>query len=111
MSNVQVITLSNRQYVLVPRAEFVKLQRRAGVQAVGVDAIEHARESIAAALVRARAHAKLTQGELAERLGKSQAMVTGAESGRVRVGERYVASVLAACGLPPDWKPPRRRAR
>ena len=39
------------------------------------------------------------QEQLAERLGKSQAMVSGAESGRVRVSSRYVAAVVEACGL------------
>lgn len=43
-------------------------------------------------------------------------MVSGAESGRVNVSERYMRSVLKACGLPEDWKPvkpakPRKRAR
>jgi hypothetical protein len=32
-------------------------------------------------------------------------MVSGAESGAVRIGARYVAAVLKACGLPKDWKP------
>jgi hypothetical protein len=35
-------------------------------------------------------------------------MVSGAESGAVHVGEKYVAAVLEACGLPKDWKAPKR---
>ncbi len=72
------------------------------------------RDSIAQDLRKAREHAGLTQNELAERLGKSQTMVSQAESGSARVSERYVRSVLAACGLPEDWngqEPARTRKR
>jgi transcriptional regulator with XRE-family HTH domain len=51
-----------------------------------------------------REAAGLTQVELSKRLKKSQAFVSGAESGASRVGERYVIAVLKACGLPEDWK-------
>jgi transcriptional regulator with XRE-family HTH domain len=54
----------------------------------------------------ARDKAGLSQPELAKKLRKSQSMVAGAEAGRVRVGERYVAAVLRACKLPKDWKSP-----
>jgi transcriptional regulator with XRE-family HTH domain len=54
----------------------------------------------------ARRHAGLTQMALAQRLGKSQAFVSMAESGRAVVGDRYVQAVLAACGLPPSWGAP-----
>jgi hypothetical protein len=40
-------------------------------------------------------------------MGKSQAFVSMAESGRAVVGDRYVHSVLAACGLPPTWGAPK----
>lgn len=65
----------------------------------------YAEASIARALKVAREHAGFSQDELAAKLGKSQSMVAGAEAGRVRVGEHYVAAVLKACGLPKDWRP------
>ena len=40
--------------------------------------------------------------DLAKRLKKSHAFVSGAESGTSRVGERYVKAVMAACGLAED---------
>jgi transcriptional regulator with XRE-family HTH domain len=69
-----------------------------------VDAVEFARTSIANDLRAMREAAGLTQVELAKKLKKSQAFVSGAESGSSRVGERYVLAVMAACGLPEDWK-------
>jgi transcriptional regulator with XRE-family HTH domain len=61
-----------------------------------------------------REHAGPTQAELAERLGKSQTMVSQAEGGTARVSEHYVKAVLKACGLPEDWsgaKKARKRVR
>lgn len=63
-----------------------------------------ARESAVATRVReARKHVGLTQLELARRLGRSQTMVSHAESGVARVNERYVGAVLRACGLRRTW--------
>ena len=45
----------------------------------------------------------LTQAELAKKLGVKQPIVSKAECGTGRVGERYIARVLKACGLPKDW--------
>ncbi len=46
-----------------------------------------------------RQDAGLTQAELAKRLGRSQAVVSLAESGGTRIGERYARRVMVACGL------------
>ena len=51
----------------------------------------------------ARRHSGLSQAGLAKRLGKSQAFVSLAESGRAVVGDRYLRAVLDACGLPSRW--------
>lgn len=67
------------------------------------DGVAWAHAEIARTLVRTREKAGLSQDELAERLKKSQALVSRAESGEVRVGEQYMAAVLKACGLPADW--------
>jgi ribosome-binding protein aMBF1 (putative translation factor) len=99
---VNVIKLDGREYVILPKADYLKL---AGKDLEGaVDAVEYARKAIGEDLRSAREHAGLSQAELAEKLGKTQPMVSGAESGSIRVGERYVATVLKACGLPKSWK-------
>lgn len=46
-----------------------------------------------------REHAGLTQAELARRLDRSQTVVSLAETGGTRIGERYVRTVMVACGL------------
>jgi transcriptional regulator with XRE-family HTH domain len=55
----------------------------------------------------ARRQAGLTQAQLAKRLGRSQATVSQAESGRSRVSERYVNKVLEACQLEAGWGLPK----
>lgn len=101
------VKLGKKTYVItiMPKAEYLKL-RKGEVPPNTVDAIAYARDLLAADLLAAREHADLTQEQLAERLGKSQTMIARAEAGNVSVGERYVAAVLKACGLPKDWKPP-----
>ena len=107
MSHPQTIKLGKTEYVILPKAEYLRLQTMAGIPARSVDAIEYARVSIGGTLKAAREHAGLTQAELAKALKKSQPMVSGAESGTISVSERYVRAVLKACGLPEDWKGPK----
>ncbi len=104
-----MLTIHGVEYVVIPRAEYLK--QVAAVPAGSVEAGAFVRESVAEALRAARAHAGLTQEQLAAELGKSQTLVSQAELGRERVGERYVAAVLKACGLPKDWKPSKSAAR
>jgi ribosome-binding protein aMBF1 (putative translation factor) len=107
----QTIKLGKTEYVILPKAEYLNLQALAGIPAGSVDAVEFARASLARDLRSAREQAGLTQGELAARLGKSQPMVSGAESGTISVSERYVAAVLKACGLPADWSAPKAKRK
>lgn len=108
MSNAQTIKLGKTEYVILPKAEYLRLQSIAGIPAGSVDAIDFARTSIGTTLRAAREHAGLTQAELAKALKKSQPMISGAESGSISVSARYVAAVLKACGLPEDWTGPSR---
>lgn len=104
------LTVGGVEYVVIPKADYLRMQD----SGLGVDAHEFLRGSIAKDLRKAREHAGLTQAELADRLGKSQTMISQAESGTARVSERYVLSVLKACGLPEDWngqEPARARKR
>ncbi len=103
MASIQTIKLGKTEYVVIPRAEYLKLQEQAGIPAGSVDAVAFARSSIGETLKQARKHAGLTQAELAAKLKKSQPMISGAEGGTISVSERYVAAVLKACGLPKDW--------
>jgi DNA-binding XRE family transcriptional regulator len=96
------------EYIVIPKAEYLRMQ---DVQPTSgsVDARTFVRRSIAVDLRAAREHARLTQAELAKRMGKSQTLVSQAESGTARISERYVHAVLATCGLPANWSGPRSR--
>jgi ribosome-binding protein aMBF1 (putative translation factor) len=111
MSSPQTIKLGKTEYVILPKAEYLRLQSLAGIPAGSVDAVEYARASIGATLRDAREHAGLTQAELAKQLKKSQPMISGAESGTISVSERYVAAVLKVCELPADWAGPKKPKR
>lgn len=91
------IIIHNEEFVLLPRAEY---ERLLGIPDGSVDAIAFATKVIADDLRKMREAAGLTQVELAKRLKRSQAFVSGAENGTSRVGERYVKAVMAACGSP-----------
>ena len=100
--SVGTLTVGGVEYVVIPKAEYLRM-RDSGVPADAVDAHGFVRGSIAADLRAARETAGLTQAELAKKLGKSQTMVSQAESGAARVSERYVRTVLKACRLHADW--------
>ena len=70
-----------------------------------VDAAVYAQKCIGSDLRKARESARLTQSQLAKRIKRSQALVARAELGNIATSGAYVAKVLSACGLPPDWKP------
>ena len=107
---IQTLTLGGEEYVIMPRAEYERLAAHSTDGEIGADAVTFERETVGRSLRLARETAGLTQQELAARLAKSQAMVSGSESGRVKVGAAYVKAVLRACGLPPDWAPPKPRS-
>jgi hypothetical protein len=100
------LTIRGVDYVVIPKSEYLRVADGAHSKGT-VDAHAFVRQSIAADLRSAREHAKLTQTELAKRMGRSQTLVSQAEAGVARVSERYVRAVLKACGLPADWSGPR----
>jgi len=55
--------------------------------------------SLAAALIEARAHAGLTQQQLAERMHTTQAVIARLESGRAKPSTRTLQRLAAATGL------------
>jgi ribosome-binding protein aMBF1 (putative translation factor) len=101
------LTIDGKEYVAIPRAEYLRMTGRDLDGAV--NAAEYARASLGSSLRAAREHVGLTQAELAVKLGKTQPMVSAAESGAAHVGARYAEAVLKACRLPKDWKAPRRK--
>jgi predicted transcriptional regulator len=110
MGHTVTVTIDGMEYVAIPRTDYLNMAGD-GALAGAVDAATFTRRTLGESLRAAREAARLTQAELAKRLQKTQPMVSGAESGSVRVGPRYVAAVLKACGLPKGWKPTKRRSK
>jgi transcriptional regulator with XRE-family HTH domain len=54
---------------------------------------------VAAAIIEARAHAGLTQYQLAERMHTTQAVIARLESGRVKPSTRALERLAAATGM------------
>lgn len=98
MDRTITLTVDGTDYVAIPKADYLRLTGDAGN-----DALAYTLASIGRSLRQAREHAGLTQAQLAKKIRKAQGTVSSAESGRIQVSERYVASVLRACGLPKDW--------
>jgi ribosome-binding protein aMBF1 (putative translation factor) len=55
--------------------------------------------ALAAAMIKARAHAGLTQQQLAERMHTTQAVIARLESGRVKPSTRTLERLAAATGM------------
>jgi len=104
MGRTGTLTIGNEEYVVIPRAEYLRMQ---GLPEDTVEAVEFATASIARGLREARDEAQLSQDELAKKLKVSRSMVANTEAGRINVSERYIRRVLKACGLPADWKSPK----
>jgi DNA-binding XRE family transcriptional regulator len=100
MRNVN-LTIDGHEYVAIPRADYLHL---VGEESETVDALEYVLGALGRNLKAAREYAGYTQAQLAKKLGRAQTTVSGSESGKIRVSEKYVAKVLKVCGLPTDWK-------
>lgn len=95
-----MVKIDGVDFVLISADEYLQL----GGEEWRLTGLPPRRGSAVAKRVRnARKHAGLTQAALAERLGKSQTLVSQAESGVARVNERYLRAVLKACGLRSSW--------
>ena len=97
---IGTMIINNKEFAVVPMAEWLRLS---GAESLS-PARKTLRKSIGKDLAKAREQAGLTQAELAAKIGKSQAMVSGAESGSIKTGLPYAKAVLKACELPEDWK-------
>ncbi len=61
MADMQTIRIAGTEYVVLPKADYLRLQRIAGVPPGSVDPLEYADASIGRALRAARQTARLTQ--------------------------------------------------
>jgi len=100
---VGTLIIDNTEFVVLPKAEWLRLIGQTAPETLS-PARQSVRDGIGRDLRKAREHAGLTQAELAKKLKKSQAMVSGAENGTVKTGWPYAKAVLKACGLPEDWQ-------
>lgn len=98
------LDLEGVEYLLIAKGAYVQWRDAQGGDASerGSGARPRGLKEIARRLREARRAAGLSQVDLARKLGKSQAFVSQTENARVRVGDRYLSSVLRACGLPDD---------
>ena len=101
MEHAITLTIDGREYIAIP-ADRYRAERAGATE----DGVAWARAELGKTLRSARETAGLTQSGLAKRLKRSQSMVARAESGDLRISERYVKAVLKACRLPADWTPP-----
>jgi ribosome-binding protein aMBF1 (putative translation factor) len=101
--------IAGGDYVVVPRAEYMRLVASAVTASDGVSVSEAkamALREMGRRVRLARQHVGLTQADLAKKLGCTQAMVSRAESGTVSVSSRFLDRVHRACKLAADWLPP-----
>jgi ParB-like chromosome segregation protein Spo0J len=100
-----MLSIAGVDYVVVPSTEYLDLIGRASAGA----RLPEAKALVIAEMGRrvraARAEAGLSQAELAQRMGMSQARVSRAESGLVSLSAAFLARVHKACGLDVDWIP------
>lgn len=103
-SKIGEMRIGHEEYVVLPRAEYLRLVRREpSDDGDTVEAMPALLASLGRDLRAAREHAGLTQRELAAKLGKAQTTVSQSEKGAIRVSDDYVAALLRACELPKDW--------
>lgn len=96
------LKIDGDEYVALPKVDYLRLVGEAPEETV--DAMSFTLAALGRNLKAAREHAGLTQAELAKKLKKAQATVSGSENGKIRVGAAYVRKVLKVCGLPENWK-------
>jgi ribosome-binding protein aMBF1 (putative translation factor) len=83
---------------MIPVEESFTEWRKDPNYAEAYDALED-EFSLAAALIEARAHAGLTQQQLADRMHTTQAVIARLESGRIKPSTRTLERLAAATGM------------
>jgi transcriptional regulator with XRE-family HTH domain len=107
------VRIAGVEFVLLAKSEYLRLAGKIATSGESPPApgMPSRSTSTSQRLFAARRAAGLTQAALAERLGKSQTLVSLAEAGAASVGERYVQDVLSACELPEGWGAPKQPKR
>jgi transcriptional regulator with XRE-family HTH domain len=105
------VRIAGVEFVLLAKSEYLRLAGQITTDGERPPAPGMPSTGTSQRLLAARRAAGLTQAVLAERLGKSQTLVSLAEAGTARVGERYVKDVLSACELPASWGAPKQPKR
>ena len=82
----------------IPAEELFKEWRKDSEYAKAYDALEE-EFTRAQIVIGARAHADLSQAELAERMGTSQSAIARLESGRIKPSTRTLEKLAAATGM------------
>lgn len=82
----------------IPIGESFAEWRKDPVYRAAYDALEE-QYALAAVMIAARTRARLTQEQLAARMGTSQAVVARLESGRVKPSTRTLERLAAATGM------------
>lgn len=82
----------------VPAAALFRKWRRDPAYVAAYDRLED-EFALASVMIKARAHAGLTQQELARRMHTTQAVIARLESGRVKPSTRTLERLAAATGL------------
>ena len=99
---------------MIPVGELFEKSAKSPAFRAAYDALE-GEFRLARALIAARARARMTQAQLARRMGTTQAVVARLESGRVNPSARTLARFAAATGhtlriaFDPDRRAPRAR--
>ena len=83
---------------MIPVEEAFAAWRKDPKYAAAYNALED-EFSLAAVMIEARAHAGLTQEQLAERMHTTQAVIARLESGRVKPSTRTLERLAAATGM------------
>jgi ribosome-binding protein aMBF1 (putative translation factor) len=86
------------QKVMIPVEESCAAWRKAPEYVKAFYALEE-EFSLAKAMIEARAHAGLTQDQLAERMHTTQAVIARLESGRVKPSTRTLERLATATGM------------
>ncbi len=82
----------------IPAAELFEKWRQDPAYVAAFDKLDD-EFTLAAALIKARAHANLTQEQLATRMHTTQAVIARLESGKVKPSTRTLERLAAATGM------------
>ena len=96
---VSTLMIDGDQFAVIPWGEYQKLVSDQPHQPHQPEAVTAPSDRLRRAIRTARSKAGLTQAQLAKRLRITQATVSRAEAGRIRVSDAYLRDVMRVCGV------------